>query len=139
MNSLSKKIDIRKIAFTFILLLIITRKYLISFINPSIDIGLVKSLLFYGSILGLLILFITDSKKSVSEIILVGICFILYLLNREGAILLIVLLAYCNKLIVSMLIFSVTDKFFKYRLVVTYKKRKFNNTLIIECTTFLSP
>lgn len=32
-----------------------------------------------------------------------------------------------------------TDKFFKYRLVVTYKKRKFNNTLIIECTTFLSP
>ena len=97
MNSLSKKIDIRKIAFTFILLLIITRKYLISFINPSIDIGLVKSLLFYGSILGLLILFITDSKKSVSEIILVGICFILYLLNREGAILLIVLLAVSAK------------------------------------------
>ena len=97
MNSLSKKIDIRKIAFTFILLLIITRKYLISFVNPNIDIGLVKSLLFYGSIAGLLVLFITDSKKTISEIILVGMCFLLYLINREGAILLIVLLAVASK------------------------------------------
>ena len=41
MNTLQKKIDIRKVAFTFILLLIITRKYLITFMNPNINIGLV--------------------------------------------------------------------------------------------------
>lgn len=97
MNTLQKKIDIRKVAFTFILLLIITRKYLISFMNPNINIGLVKSLLFYGSIGGLLVLFITDRKKTVSEIVLVGLCFLLYLINREGAILLIALLAVAAK------------------------------------------
>ena len=99
MNTLQKKIDIRKVAFTFILLLIITRKYLITFMNPNINIGLVKSLLFYGSIGGLLVLFIADRKKTFSEIVLVGLCFLLYLINREGAILLIALLAVAAKII----------------------------------------
>ena len=97
MNSLSKRVDVRKIVFTLILFLIITRKYMISFISPEVNLNSVKSLLFYGAIGGLFILFITDRKKSVSEIVLVGICTILYLINREGAILLIVLLAVSAK------------------------------------------
>lgn len=93
MDNLLKKVDIRKIAFTLVLFMIISRKYIISFVSPEINMNIVKSLLFYASIGILGLLFITERKKSMSELFLVGSCCILYLLNREGAILLIVLLA----------------------------------------------
>ena len=97
MTNLTKKFDVRKIAFTLALILIIVRKYMISFINPEINVNSIKSLLFYGSIGILGLLFILDNKKSISEILLVFICSVLYILNREGAILLIVLLAVAAK------------------------------------------
>ena len=97
MINLTKKIDVNKIAFTLALILIITRKYMMSFINPDIDINFIKSFLFYSSIVILGLIFIFDSRKSISEILLVFACGILYILNREGAILLMVLLAVSAK------------------------------------------
>ena len=97
MTSLIKKLDLNKIAFSLALILIISRKYMMSFIDPNIDINSIKSLLFYSSIGILGLIFIFDSKKSISEIALVFVCGILYILNREGAILLMVLLAVAAK------------------------------------------
>ncbi len=97
MTSLTKKFDMRKMAFTLALTLIIVRKYMISFIDPEIDVNSIKSILFYGSIGILGLLFIFDNRKSISELLLVFACGILYILNREGAILLIVLLAVAAK------------------------------------------
>ncbi|WP_042271316.1 hypothetical protein [[Clostridium] dakarense] len=97
MTDLSKKIDIRKIAFTAVLFFIILRKYMISFVDPDINIGIIKSALFYSSIGILMLLFLFDKKKSITEMVLVGACVLLYILNREGAILLIVLLAVSAK------------------------------------------
>jgi len=97
MNSLTKKIDVNKIAFTLALTLIIVRKYMISFIDPNIDISSVKSILFYGAIGILGLIFILNNKKSMTEILLVFTCGVMYILNREGAILLIVLLATASK------------------------------------------
>ena len=45
MTNLAKKFDISKIAFTLALILIIVRKYMMSFINPEIDVNSIKSLL----------------------------------------------------------------------------------------------
>ncbi len=97
MNALSKKTNVKNVIFTLVLFSIILRKYMISFVDPSINIGLIKSILFYGSIATLGILFLLDSKKSITEILLVAGCSILYIINREGAILLIVLLAVAAK------------------------------------------
>lgn len=97
MMDLSQKVNVRKIAFTTALFLIILRKYMISFVDPDIDIGTIKSALFYSSIGILMLLFLFDNKKSITEIVLVGACVLLYILNREGAILLIVLLAVSAK------------------------------------------
>ena len=80
MTNLTKKFDVRKIAFTLALILIIVRKYMISFINPEINVNSIKSLLFYGSIGILGLLFILDNKKSISEILLVFICCVFYFL-----------------------------------------------------------
>ncbi|MBO3443029.1 polysaccharide polymerase [Clostridium sp. CCUG 7971] len=97
MTNLSKKVNIKKIAFTTVLFFIILRKYMISFVDPDINIGVIKSALFYSSIGILMLLFLFDKKKSITEIVLVGSCILLYILNREGAILLIVLLAVSAK------------------------------------------
>ena len=71
MTSLIKKLDLSKIAFTLALILIIVRKYMISFINPEIDVNAIKSLLFYCSIGILGLLFILDNRKSIYELLLV--------------------------------------------------------------------
>ena len=97
MTSLIKKLDLSKIAFTLALILIIVRKYMISFIDPDIDVNFIKSLLFYCSIGILGLFFILDNRKSIYELLLVFACGVLYILNREGAILLIVLLAVAAK------------------------------------------
>ncbi|MGX4598597.1 polysaccharide polymerase [Faecalimicrobium sp. JNUCC 81] len=97
MMDLSQKVNVRKIAFITALFFIILRKYMISFIDPDMDIGTIKSALFYSSIGILMLLFLFDKRKSITEMVLVGACVLLYILNREGAILLIVLLAVSAK------------------------------------------
>lgn len=97
MNSISKKIDLQKIFISISLTFIILRRYLISFVNPDVDINSLKSILFYSSILILVLFFILEKNKNITEILLVGICGLLYVINREGAILLIVLLAVASK------------------------------------------
>ena len=97
MMDLSQKVNVRKIAFITALFFIILRKYMISFIDPDVDIGTIKSALFYSSIGILMLLFLFDKRKSITEMVLVGACVLLYILNREGAILLIVLLAVSAK------------------------------------------
>ena len=92
-----RNIMIRKYLYIFVLFIILLRKYMISFIDPNMDIGMIKSALFYSSIGILMLLFLFDKRKSITEMVLVGVCVLLYLLNREGAILLIVLLAVSAK------------------------------------------
>lgn len=92
-----RNIMIRKYLYIFVLFIILLRKYMISFIDPDMNIGMIKSALFYSSIGILMLLFLFDKRKSITEMVLVGVCVLLYLLNREGAILLIVLLAVSAK------------------------------------------
>ncbi|MCC0635123.1 MULTISPECIES: polysaccharide polymerase [unclassified Clostridioides] len=92
-----RNIMIKKYLYIFVLFIIVLRKYMISFIDPDLSIGIIKSALFYSSIGILMLLFLFDKKKSITEMVLVGACVLLYILNREGAILLIVLLAVSAK------------------------------------------
>lgn len=92
-----RNIMMKKYLYIFVLFIIVLRKYMISFIDPNINLGMIKSALFYSSIGILMLLFLFDKRKSITEMFLVGACVLLYVLNREGAILLIVLLAVSAK------------------------------------------
>ncbi|MFN1889556.1 hypothetical protein ACK2FJ_13080 [Clostridioides difficile] len=58
-----RNIMIRKYLYIFVLFIILLRKYMISFIDPNMDIGMIKSALFYSSIGILMLLFYLTREK----------------------------------------------------------------------------
>jgi len=83
-----------KVIFTIALFMIILRKYMTALIStPSTQIVLIQSALFYVSIGLLGVLFLMDANKTHIEILLLVFCVALYLLNRNGTMLVFVLLA----------------------------------------------
>lgn len=92
-----EKFHIKEILFTLALIAIISRKYIMTFANRVVDTGPLGSLLFYGSMGILGLMFFMDFKKNITEIILVLISSIIYVFNGEGAILVLVLLAIAGK------------------------------------------
>ncbi len=58
-----RNIMIRKYLYIFVLFIILLRKYMISFIDPNMDIGMIKSALFYSSIGILMLLFYLIREK----------------------------------------------------------------------------
>lgn len=83
-----------KVIFTIALFMIILRKYMTALIStPSTQIVLIQSALFYVSIGLLGVLFLMDGNKKRIEILLLVFCVALYLLNRNGTMIVFVLLA----------------------------------------------
>lgn len=88
-----KNIIINKYLYTFILFIILLRKYMISILRTDIPIGGFTSLLFYASIGLLFIQFIIRKEHNIVELVLFIISCVLYVFTREGSILAIILLA----------------------------------------------
>ncbi|GAA3660155.1 hypothetical protein [Asaccharospora irregularis] len=100
MNSLrsdDKGSIISKILYTITLLAIIARRYAIFIIRDGIVPSTFMSALFYGSFVLLLLQFAIQKSHNKTEIIIFLATMMLYLLTREGSILMIVLLAIAIK------------------------------------------
>lgn len=90
----SNNLIYNKLIFTIALSMIILRKYLTTLIsNPSVEVVLIQSTLFYIAIGLLVVLFIMDGNKKHLEIFIIIACTIIYIFNKNGTILMLVLLA----------------------------------------------
>ncbi|MGL6107512.1 polysaccharide polymerase [Romboutsia sp.] len=95
MNAINKNEStiISKLLFVVTLIVILTRKYMISILRPDLPIDKITSLLFYGSIGLLFLQFLIRKRHNFTELIILGISIVLYLFTREGSILVMILLA----------------------------------------------
>lgn len=90
----SKKIDkINKGLFLLALFCIIVRRHIIIFIDKDVQIGAVNSLLLYGALGLFLLQFLINKQRSKKGIYFLGASIILFLFNRDGAVLALVLMA----------------------------------------------
>lgn len=100
MNSLrsdDKILRINKILYTITLLAIIARRYAIFIIRDGVVPPTFMSALFYGSVLLLVLQFAIQKNHNKTEIIIFLATIMLYIFTREGAILMIILLAIAIK------------------------------------------
>lgn len=79
--------------YTITLIMILLRKYMVSILRKDIPIDNITSLLFYGSIALLFLQFIIRKKHNITEILIFMFACILYILTREGSILVLILLS----------------------------------------------
>lgn len=79
--------------YTITLIMILLRKYMISMLREDIPIDRVTSLLFYGSIGLLFIQFLIRKKHNMTELAIFIAACVLYVLTKEGSILVLILLA----------------------------------------------
>lgn len=88
-----KNNNLDKILFSFTLFVILLRRYMIFNLEPTTFVNKSTSLLFYGSIALLMFQFILIKKHSITEIAIFLAACGLYVFTREGAILVLILLA----------------------------------------------
>lgn len=94
MEILNKKDNnMSKILFTLTLSVILLRRYMVFNLEPTSFIERSSSMLFYGSIALLLIQFLLIKKHNITELAIFLISCGLYVFTREGAILVLILLA----------------------------------------------
>lgn len=86
-------VKLNKILYTITLILILIRKYVISIFWEGLVPNNFLKMLFYASIVLLFIQFLIRKKHNVSEILFFLISGILYILTKEGSILVIILLS----------------------------------------------
>ncbi|EEA85367.1 hypothetical protein [Peptacetobacter hiranonis] len=88
-----KNNNLDKILFSFTLFVILLRRYMIFNLEPTAFVNKSTSLLFYGSIALLMFQFILIKKHNITEIAIFLAACGLYVFTREGAILVLILLA----------------------------------------------
>lgn len=93
LNKNEKSSLLSKSLFTITLIMILLRKYMISILRTDLPMGSVTSLLFYGSIGLLFIQFLLLKKHNITELSILAISCLLYVMTREGSILVLTLLA----------------------------------------------
>lgn len=93
LNKNDKSSILSKLLFTVTLLMILLRKYMISILRTDIPIDNITSLLFYGSIGLLFLQFLLIKKHNLTELSIFFISCLLYVMTREGSILVLILLA----------------------------------------------
>lgn len=92
-----------KVLYTITLILILLRKYTISMFRDGLVPNIILTILFYSSILLLFIQFIIRKKHNIIEIVLFLISSFLYILTKDGSILVIILM--------SIAILDIEDKY----------------------------
>lgn len=93
MDRFNKNNNISKYLFSFTLFIILLRRYLVFNLEPTAFIEKNTSLLFYLSIALLIIQFALIEKHNMTELIIFLISCILYVFTKEGAILVLILVA----------------------------------------------
>ncbi|MDQ9892903.1 hypothetical protein RFZ55_11185, partial [Acinetobacter baumannii] len=85
--------SLSKILFSITLTIILLRRYMVFNLEPTAFIERSSSLLFYGSIGLLVIQFLMIKKHNITELAIFLTSCVLYVFTREGAILVLILLA----------------------------------------------